>query len=89
MPAKLRTVLGQTVSGGASVNSALLHCIQDDLPFGGVGPSGMGAYHGRDGFRRFSHARGVYKAGRFSGFEFLAPPYGRKMAMALKAMLMR
>ena len=49
----------------------------------------MGAYHGRDGFRRFSHARGVYKAGRFSGFEFLAPPYGRKMQVALKAMLMR
>ena len=88
-PAQLAAVLGRTVSGGVSVNSALMHCIQDDLPFGGVGPSGMGAYHGRDGFRRFSHARGTYKAGRFSGFEFLAPPYGRKMAVALKAMLMR
>ncbi len=88
-PAQLAAVLGRTVSGGVSVNSALMHCIQDDLPFGGVGPSGVGAYHGRDGFRRFSHARGTYKAGRFSGFEFLAPPYGRKMAVALKAMLMR
>ena len=88
-PAKLKTVMGRTISGGVSVNSALLHCIQDDLPFGGVGPSGQGAYHGRDGFCRFSHARGVYKAGRFSGFEFLAPPYGRKMALALRAMLMR
>ena len=88
-PAQLAAVLGRTVSGGVSVNSALMHCIQDDLPFGGVGASGMGAYHGRDGFRRFSHARGTYKAGRFSGFEFLAPPYGRKMAVALKAMLMR
>ena len=88
-PAQLAAVLGRTVSGGVSVNSALMHCIQDDLPFGGVGPSGMGAYHGHDGFRRFSHARGTYKAGRFSGFEFLAPPYGRKMAVALKAMLMR
>ena len=88
-PKRLARVLGHTVSGGVSINSALLHCIQDDLPFGGVGPSGLGAYHGRDGFRRFSHARGVYKAGRFSGFEFLAPPYGRKMAVALKAMLMR
>lgn len=88
-PKRLARVLGDTVSGGVSVNSALLHCIQDDLPFGGVGPSGQGAYHGRDGFRRFSHARGVYKAGRFSGFEFLAPPYGRKMRLALKAMLLR
>ena len=67
-----------------------MHCIQDDLPFGGVGPSGMGAYHGRDGFRRFSHGRGVYKAGRFSGFELLAPLLmGSKTRLALKAMLMR
>ena len=86
---KLRTVLERTVSGGVSINSALLHCIQDDLPFGGIGPSGQGAYHGQDGFRRFSHARGVYKAGRVSGFEFLAPPYRGKMRMALRAMLMR
>ena len=89
IPAKLRAVLDRTVSGGVSVNSVLMHCLQDDLPFGGVGPSGMGAYHGRDGFRRFSHGRGVYKAGRFSGFSYLAPPYGRKMTLALRAMLMR
>ncbi len=88
-PKQLSAVLRHTVSGGVSVNSTLMHVAQDDLPFGGVGPSGMGAYHGRDGFRRFSHARGIYKAGRFSGFEFLAPPYGRKMQLALKAMLMR
>ena len=87
--AKLKAVSGRTVSGGMSVNSVLMHCLQEDLPFGGVGPSGMGAYHGRDGFRRFSHARGVFKPGRFSGFEFLAPPYGRKMQLALWAMLRR
>ncbi|MEJ1974694.1 MAG: aldehyde dehydrogenase family protein [Acetobacteraceae bacterium] len=88
-PAKLSTVLARTVSGGVSINSALLHCIQDDLPFGGIGPSGMGAYHGQDGFRRLSHARAVYKAGRFSGFTYLAPPYGWKMRLALRLMLMR
>jgi len=87
--AQLAAVMGQTISGGASINSALLHCVQDDLPFGGVGPSGMGAYHGRDGFHRLSHARGVYKAGRFSGFNLLAPPYGTKMRLALKLMLSR
>jgi coniferyl-aldehyde dehydrogenase len=87
--ARLQRVLGSTLSGGVSVNTTLMHCVQDDLPFGGVGPSGMGAYHGRDGFRRFSHARGVYEVGRFSGAAFLAPPYGRKMAVALRAMLLR
>jgi coniferyl-aldehyde dehydrogenase len=83
------TILDQTLSGGVAINSALMQCIQDDLPFGGVGPSGMGAYHGRDGFRRLSHARAVYKAGRLSGFNLLAPPYGLKMRMALKLMLSR
>jgi coniferyl-aldehyde dehydrogenase len=87
--AKLAKLMAGTISGGVSINSALLHCIQDDLPFGGVGPSGMGAYHGHDGFRRLSHARGVYQAGRFSGFNLLAPPYGRKMQLALKLMLSR
>jgi coniferyl-aldehyde dehydrogenase len=82
-------ILDQTVSGGVAINSALMQCIQDDLPFGGVGPSGMGAYHGRDGFRRLSHARGIYQAGRISGFNLLAPPYGLKMRLALKMMLSR
>ncbi len=84
--ASTQAVLAQTVSGGVTVNGTLLHCIQDDLPFGGVGPSGMGAYHGCDGFTRLSHARGVFKPGRFSGFAFLAPPYGRKMRLALRYM---
>ncbi len=87
--AKLAAVSAGTRSGGMAVNTAMMHCLQEDLPFGGVGASGMGAYHGRDGFRRFSHARGVYRPGRFSGFEFLAPPYGRKMQLALWAMLRR
>jgi coniferyl-aldehyde dehydrogenase len=47
---------------------------QDGLPFGGVGTSGMGAYHGRDGFRRFSHMRPVYKVGMLNFFEQLGPP---------------
>jgi coniferyl-aldehyde dehydrogenase len=49
----------------------------------------MGAYHGQDGFRRLSHARAIYKAGRISGFNLLAPPYGLKMRLALKLMLSR
>ena len=87
--AALAAVMERTISGGVSINSALMHCIQDDLPFGGVGPSGTGAYHGHDGFRRLSHARGVYKAGRISGFNFLAPPYGKRTAMVMRLLLSR
>jgi coniferyl-aldehyde dehydrogenase len=70
-------VLARTVSGGVTVNGTLMHVAQDDLPFGGVGPSGMGAYHGHDGFIRLSHARAVFEISRFSTLDRLAPPYGR------------
>jgi len=55
-----RRVLSHTTSGGVTINDVVMHVAQEDLPFGGVGPSGMGAYHGYDGFRTFSHARAVY-----------------------------
>jgi len=70
-------VLSGVTSGGVTLNGTLLHIAQDGLPFGGVGPSGMGAYHGRDGFRRFSHARGVHRIGVVNVFEKLGPPWGR------------
>jgi coniferyl-aldehyde dehydrogenase len=85
--ASARRVLDETVSGGVTLNSTLLHCAQDDLPFGGVGPSGMGAYHGHDGFLRFSHARSVFKPGRFNGFETLVPPHGRLTGLALRLLV--
>jgi coniferyl-aldehyde dehydrogenase len=50
----------QTTSGGICVNDVIMHCAQENLPFGGIGPSGMGAYHGRDGFLEFSHKKAVY-----------------------------
>ena len=53
-------VLTQTTSGGVTVNDVIMHIAQEDLPFGGVGPSGMGSYHGHDGFKNFSHAKAVY-----------------------------
>ncbi len=81
-----RRILDGTISGGVTINSTLVHCAQDDLPFGGVGPSGMGAYHGHEGFQRFSHARGVHKRGFFSGFEYLSPPHGAASKFALKAL---
>lgn len=69
-------VLKGTTSGGVTVNDVIFHVAQEDLPFGGVGPSGMGSYHGYDGFREFSHAKSIYTQ---TGSELLAmmrPPYG-------------
>ena len=81
-------ILAAIPSGGVTLNGTLLHIAQEDLPFGGIGPSGMGAYHGHDGFLRFSHARAVHKIGRFSAFERLGPPWGR-LASGMVAMLKR
>lgn len=68
-------VLDGCTSGGVTINGTLLHIAQDSLPFGGIGPSGMGAYHGREGFRRLSHHRAVYRVGAFNVFERLGPPW--------------
>ena len=81
-----RRILDGTHSGGVTINSTIVHTGQEDLPFGGIGPSGMGAYHAREGFFQFSHARGVHKPGFFSGFEFLRPPHGRRTRLVLRAM---
>jgi acyl-CoA reductase-like NAD-dependent aldehyde dehydrogenase len=55
--------LTRTTSGGVAINSTILHYVQDDLPFGGVGPSGFGAYHGIEGSRAFSHQKAVFNQG--------------------------
>jgi len=73
---RAEAVLQRTVSGGVSVNDTLLHFAQEGLPFGGIGPSGMGAYHGRDGFRTFSHGKGVFLQSRWTLTGLVAPPYG-------------
>jgi len=82
-------VINETLSGGVAVNAIALHVASDDLPFGGVGHSGMGNYRGRDGFRTFSHARGVYREG-FVDLAKLAgtlPPYGQKVANMLESQI--
>jgi coniferyl-aldehyde dehydrogenase len=76
-PSVVEGVVSRTSSGGVTVNGTLMHVAQDDLPFGGVGPSGTGAYHGHDGFLRFSHARAVFEISRLNVLDRLAPPYGR------------
>jgi coniferyl-aldehyde dehydrogenase len=74
------------MSGGVSVNDALFHVAQHDLPFGGVGPSGMGHYHGYEGFATFSKLRPVFYQANFSSIKFLAPPYGRFATRLLNLM---
>lgn len=73
---RVNQVLNTTTSGGACVNDTLLHNTQEELPFGGVGPSGMGAYHGLQGFLTFSHAKSVLMQSRLAGTKMLNPPYG-------------
>jgi coniferyl-aldehyde dehydrogenase len=75
--ARLDHLLTRVMSGGVSVNDALLHVAQHDLPFGGVGPSGMGHYHGYEGFQTFSKMRPVFHQARWSALSLIGPPYGR------------
>ena len=75
--ATLDRLLDRVMSGGVTINDALWHVGQHDLPFGGVGASGMGHYHGREGFETFSKLRPVFEQARWSSLKFLAPPYGR------------
>jgi acyl-CoA reductase-like NAD-dependent aldehyde dehydrogenase len=77
-------VLAETVSGGVTVNEAILHVAQDDLPFGGVGPSGMGRYHGREGFETFSAKKAVFFQPRVNGLGLFRPPYGPRFDAMLK-----
>jgi coniferyl-aldehyde dehydrogenase len=70
-------VLRETMSGGVTVNDCLMHFTQEDLPFGGVGASGMGAYHGEVGFKTFSKDKPIFIQSRWSGVPLMYPPYGR------------
>ena len=72
----IKYLLEHVMSGGVCVNDALWHVGQHDLPFGGVGASGMGHYHGREGFITFSKLRPVFYQARVSGMRFLWPPFG-------------
>lgn len=73
---EIERLLSETHSGGVTINDVIMHYTMDDLPFGGIGSSGMGAYHGIHGFKQFSHARAVYHQSRFDLGKALRPPYG-------------
>ncbi len=70
-------VLAQTLSGGVTINDTLLHIAQDSLPFGGVGESGKGHYHGFEGFEAFSKKKAVFFQSRLNGMGLFKPPYGK------------
>ncbi|MGY2289209.1 coniferyl aldehyde dehydrogenase [Pseudomonas sp. SDO528_S397] len=82
-------VLHHTHSGGVCLNDTLLHVAQDDLPFGGVGPSGMGHYHGHEGFLTFSKAKGVLVKQRFNASRLIYPPYGKPLQKLIQALFVR
>jgi coniferyl-aldehyde dehydrogenase len=82
-----RKVLDHTTSGNVTINGTIMHVAQDDLPFGGVGASGMGAYHGVEGFRTLSHAKGIFEQGRWNFLDLLRAPFGSRANTLLELLL--
>jgi coniferyl-aldehyde dehydrogenase len=84
---RIEKVLQHTHSGGVTINDCMMHVAEEHLPFGGVGPSGMGAYHGKEGFDTFSHRKAVLHQARVNGRWLTAPPYGRRIERLLDWLL--
>ena len=83
-----RLVIDGTASGGVTINDVMAHVFVEELPFGGVGPSGMGAYHGRAGFLTFSHQRSVYRQSKAQeAVMLMRPPYGSETRQFLETVL--
>jgi coniferyl-aldehyde dehydrogenase len=76
-------VLGRTVSGGVTVNDTLMHIAHENLPFGGVGDSGWGAYHGEAGFLRFTQQKPVFFQSRWAAGSLFYPPYGKRLEQVM------
>lgn len=85
--ARIERVLHDSIAGGVTVNDTMLHIAQDELPFGGVGASGMGQYHGEEGFNTFSKRKGVFVQSRLNGLSLFKPPFGRLVETLFKLML--
>lgn len=84
---KIDKVLRETISGGVCINETMLHFAQDDLPFGGVGASGMGHYHAREGFEAFTKKKPVFYQSRINGTALIRPPYQKNIDLALKLLV--
>lgn len=88
-PSRIDHVLALTHAGGVTLNDTIYHIAQHHLPFGGVGPSGMGGYHGEAGFRTFSHLKPVFRQARLNGTRLFNPPYGKRFRQMLEILLRR
>jgi acyl-CoA reductase-like NAD-dependent aldehyde dehydrogenase len=84
---EVEKVVSGTVSGGVTVNDTILHIAQDDLPFGGVGESGMGHYHGREGFDTFSKHKAVFHQSHLNGLKLFRPPYGKRFESLVRLLI--
>ena len=84
-----RHVLQRTISGGVTINDVMMHAAMHDAPFGGIGASGMGHYHGREGFLEFSHMRTVFKAAAHDPRREwgMLPPYGEHFQATMQSMV--
>ena len=84
-------MLRSTTAGGVTINDVIFHVAQEDLPFGGVGPAGMGSYHGVDGFREFSHKKAIYSQipKDIGPLVQMRPPYGPAIAKFLAGQITR
>ncbi|MDY0836515.1 coniferyl aldehyde dehydrogenase [Pseudomonas sp. SED1] len=87
--AEQNRVLHETHSGGVCLNDTLLHVAQDDMPFGGIGPSGMGHYHGHEGFLTFSKAKSVLIKQRLNAAKLIYPPYGKSIQKLIQKLFVR
>jgi coniferyl-aldehyde dehydrogenase len=89
--AEQERVLASTTAGGVTVNDVIFHVAQEDLPFGGVGPSGMGSYHGVDGFREFSHRKAIYSQIKkdLGPLVQMRPPFGPPIRKYLDGQIKR
>ena len=90
-PAEQEKVVSGTTAGGVTINDVIFHVAQEDLPFGGVGPSGMGSYHGIDGFREFSHRKAIYTQIKkdIGPLQMMRPPYGAGIRKYLDGQMKR
>jgi coniferyl-aldehyde dehydrogenase len=84
-----QTILQQTHAGGVCINDAAIQVAQDDMPFGGIGPSGMGHYHGHEGFLTFSKAKSVLIKGKMNTSKMAFPPYGKLVHKLIYKLFLR
>lgn len=84
---EIDALMHNIVAGGVCINETIMHLAQENLPFGGVGASGMGAYHGKSGFDQLSHLKPVFTQSKINGVNLLSPPYGKKFNAMMKLLL--